>query len=239
MFGKISSIFAASALFATAAFAESDDLYTLSVQKVPAGAAAAAAVTRAGFLNLVETQGGLVSDHNFQSFFSFPQPPAEAVIVGFTQWENRAAMGAARKAVMSDPAAGAYMDTVEMQALVPLQTTDGAEFDLGAWVGDPDTVIEFAVRRPKAGQEEAFEPTRKAFFDEVAKQPGHLFSREFVIPEGAAELIGGGENWTAVLIGWESAAAFQAGLGALSQQPELGAFQATIEPLTYHATVPQ
>ena len=223
----------------SAAAADTDDIFTLSVQTVPAGAGGQVAVTRAGFLDLITSQGGLVADDNFWSFFTFPEPPAEVVLVGFTQWSDREAMSAARDAVMSGPVAGAYMGSVEMQALVPLVTADGESFDLGAYVDDPNTVIEFAVRRPKDGQEDAFIAAREAFFAQVGEQPGNLFYREFVMPEGASELIGGDSNWTAVLIGWDSAASFQTALGALVQQPELGAFQATIDTLVYHATVPQ
>lgn len=239
MLRTVVATLAVSTLSISAGAAAAADLFTLSVQKVPAGSAAQVAATRAGFLDLVLSQDGLVADDNFQSFFSFPTPPAEQVIVGFTHWADRGAMSAAREAVMSAPAAGAYMGTVEMQALVPLATADGEPFQLRQWIEDPDTVIEFAVRRPRAGQEDAFLEARTAFFDQVGAQPGNLFYEEFVIPEGAAELIGGESDWTAVLIGWDSIAAFQTALGTLAQQPELGAFQATIETLAYHATVPQ
>jgi len=239
MFTRSAALLAATLSLATPALAESDSVYSLSVQRVPAGGAATAAVTRAGFLTQVLAQEGVVADDNFQSFFTFPAPPEDQIIVGFTQWADMAAMGAARASMMSGPVAEAYMGSVEMQALVPLVTEDGEGFDLPPYLSDPDTVIEFAVRRPIAGQEEAFVAARAAFFEQVGAQPGNLFFEEFVIPEGAAEMIGGEETWTAVLIGWDSAASFQTALGALVQQPELGAFQATIETLTYHATVPQ
>lgn len=230
---------AAGALSASMATADSNAVYTLSVQTVPDGAASQAAVTRAGFLDLIYGQDGLQGDNNFLSFFTFPQPSPQSVIVGFTEWEDGAALANAQGSVMSNPAAGAYMQTVEMQALLALMTEDGEHFDLEQYLTDPNTVVEFAVRRPREGMEDTFLETREAFFNSVSEQPGHLFSREFVMPEGATELIGKGSGWTAVLIGWDSAAAYQATLGTLSQQPEMGAFQGTIETLLYHATVPQ
>lgn len=239
MLGRLGLITASVAISATMAIADTDTVYTLSVQTIPDGAASQAAVTRAGFLNVIYGQDGLADDTNFVSFFSFPQPSPQTVIVGFTEWDNQAALGAAQQNVMSSPAAGAYMQTVEMQALLALVTADGSAFDLAQYLTDPDTVVEFAVRRPKEGMGDAFLKSREAFFDRVAEQPGHLFSQEFVMPEGASELIGEGTGWTAVLIGWDSAGAFQAGAGALMSFPEMGAFQGTIDALTYHATVPQ
>lgn len=239
MLKTLGMISAAAAILASMAVADTNSVYTLSVQQVPKGAAAKVAVTRAGFLTAVQQQNGLTEDNNFVSFFTFPTPPTQTVIVGFTEWESGKALAAAQKNVMGSPAAGAYMQAIDMQALLALVTADGSKFELSEMISDPDTVVEFAVRRPKEGMEEEFVEKRKAFFDAVAQHPGHLFSQEFVMPEGATELVGKGSDWTAVLIGWDSTAAYQTALGALGQQPEFGAFQGTIEALTYHATVPQ
>jgi hypothetical protein len=202
-------------------------IYEIAIQEVKPGMDEAWAERRAAFLDLLGARAGNEADWTFPAFFTFPEPGPQPVYIGITRWSSLADFGAAAEALMPTETAQGFFGTVNMQAFVQAAPADGEPFLIEDHIGTPGQVIEAAVRRAPEGQEEAYTVARDAFFARVAEQPGYIFHREFLTPDG----------WQAVLIGWDSQAEFQAALGALSGMPEMGSFFGIAEVMAYQAAL--
>ncbi|MEY8841424.1 hypothetical protein AB9K41_20535, partial [Cribrihabitans sp. XS_ASV171] len=157
----------------------------------------------------------------------FPEPGPLPVYVGLTRWSSIEHFNTAAEAMMTMPEVQSFFEKVNLQAFVQVATADGQPFFLEDYINAPGQVLEVAVRRPKAGEEDNFDAARAGFFGRVAEQPGYIFDREFVTADGQR----------VVMIGWESQEQFMAALGALSQMPEMGAFFGIIDASAYQAAV--
>lgn len=148
------------------------------------------------------------------------------VYVGITEWRSMGAFGKAGATLVPTSAFKNYFQTFDQLAYVQLRPEDGVVLDMASLM-KPGQAIEFAVRKPKAGQEGVFAERRKAFFDKVAVQKGYVFDKELVAIDGSTQ---------AVIIVWESMADFQNALGALSKMPEMGGFLSILDVQAYQAT---
>ena len=228
---KTLTLSAALALTAGASFAQETKMtgpvYEIAIQEVKNGDVADWTAARAPLLEGLEQTPGVEEDWTLNAFFTFPEPGPLPVYVGLTRWSSIEDFAAASSAMMGMPVVQSFFEKVNMQAFVQVAPADGQPFILEDHINTPGQVLEVAVRAPKPGEEGNFDAARAGFFGKVAEQPGYIFDREFVTPDGAK----------VVMIGWDSQEQFMTALGALSQMPEMGAFFGIIDPSAYQAAV--
>lgn len=198
----------------------------IAIRQVKAGQDEAFVTARADLIRELKAQDGVEQDWEFQSFFTMPEPNETDVFVGMTRYASLDVVTKISEKLMGTDAAQTFFGTFDMQAFVLVQPVDGSAFKLEEVINQPGQVLEVAVRTPKAGMEEQFQPLRDAFFAQVAAQPGYMMDKEFVDLQSGANV---------VLIAWETLEDFQNALGVLSEQPEMGAFFSILDVQAYQA----
>lgn len=216
-----------------AAMSENDQAMSpvmeIAIRQVKAGQDEAFVTARAALIRELKAQDGVEQDWEFQSFFTMPEPNETDVFVGMTRYASLDVVTQISEKLMGTDAAQAFFGTFDMQAFVLIQPVDGSLFKLEEVINQPGQVLEVAVRTPKVGMEEQFQPLRDAFFAQVAAQPGYIMDKEFIDLQSGANV---------VLIAWETLEDFQNALGVLSAQPEMGAFFNILDVQAYQALQP-
>lgn len=200
-------------------------IYELAINQVKAGRLTDFYTARQIFITQMKKAEGVGQDGFFESFFTMPGENETEVFVGVTEWGSSEMFANAARQLMPTDAFKDYFQTFDQLAYLQVQPEDGYPFNLQDIMED-GLVVEFAVRKTKAGREAVFPEKRKGFFDLVAAQNGYLFDREFVTVDGTTR---------AVIIAWESMADFQAALVVLSQKAEMADFMSIVEVQAYQA----
>lgn len=198
----------------------------IAIRKVKAGQQDAFVEARARFIHALKEQDGIERDWEFKSFFTMPEPDDSDVFVGMTRYASMDAVSRISEKLMSSDAAQNFFATFDMKAFVLVNAADGKPFQLEAFITRPEQVLEVAVRSPKEGMEDQFQPLRDAFFAQIAAQPGYIMDREFVDLQSGANV---------ALIAWDSLVNFQNALTVLSNKAEMGAFFDILNVPAYQA----
>lgn len=198
----------------------------IAIREVKARQEEVFADARAAFISELRKQDGVERDWEFKSFFTMPEPNAADLFVGMTRYASLGAVSKISAALMNTDTTQNFFRTFDMKAYVLAQPADGNPFRLEEVIDRPGQVLEVAVRSPKPGMEEQFQPLRDAFFARVAAQPGYIMDKEFVDLQTGANV---------VLIAWWTVQDFQNALGVLSGQPEMGAFFDILNVQAYQA----
>lgn len=161
----LAAAFTAAALTAQAQeIAPTDTIYEIAIQEVKPDMHSAWEERRATFLAELDGRQGNERDWTFPAFFTFPQPGPNPVYIGITRWSELNDFNAAAQELMPTAMAGAFFETVNMQAFVQAKPLDGTPFHLEEYIHTPNQVLEVAVRRPLDGKRTEFDAARDAFF---------------------------------------------------------------------------
>lgn len=198
----------------------------IAIRKVKAGQEDAFVEARAAFIRALKEEDGVERDWEFKSFFTMPEADDTDVFVGMTRYASMDAVSQISERLLGSEAAQKFFATFDMKAFVLVNAADGERFQLEAVITRPEQVLEVAVRSPKEGLDDQFQPLRDAFFAQVAAQPGYIMDKEFIDLQSGAHV---------VLIAWDSLADFQNALGVLSNTAEMDAFFGTLDVQAYQA----
>ena len=210
---------------------EVNPVYEIAVRMVKDGMKADFETARTNFINQLTAQEGVSNDREFSSFYALPSPDEREVFIGMTQYASAATTQAIQSNETVMGAFGAFAQTMDLKAYVFVQPIAGGAFDLGTLAAEPGQVLEVAVRRIKAGQEEAFQTARKAFVNKLDQQDGVLQSWEFGVVAGQNT-----EGLTVGMTVYENMEKFQTLAQGLQSWPE-AAFFGTFDPVALQYAV--
>lgn len=198
----------------------------IAIRKVKENHDEAFRQARSSFIQALKQQEGVEKDWEFQSFFTMPGEDDTDVFVGITRYRSMDDVAKISENLMGSDVANNFFATFDMKAFVLLKAADGRPFNLEEVVTSGEQVLEVAVRRPKEGMEEKFQPLREAFFEQASNQPGYMMDKEFIDLQTGVKV---------VLIAWKSKADFQNALAVLSKKKEMADFFDAIDVQAYQA----
>lgn len=209
-------------------------VYEIAVRQVKDGMKADFESARTNFINILTEQKGVSNDREFSSFYALPEPDKREVFIGMTEYASFKTPGKVQSKMGVVSKFMKFKKTMDLKAYVFVQPIEGGEFDLGSLAAQPGQVLELAVRRVKAGQEPAFETSRKGFVNWLNKQDGVIGSWELKVVGGKDT-----EGLTVGISVYESQEVFQTIAGKVQQLPEAGAYFSTFDPvaLQYAASI--
>jgi hypothetical protein len=209
-------------------------VYEIAVRQVKDGMKADFEAARTNFIDILTQQKGVSNDREFSSFFALPEPDKTEVFIGMTEYSSYRTPGQVQSKMSVVSKFMKFKKTMDLKAYVFVQPTEGRNFDLASLAAKPGQVLELAVRKVKAGQDAAFETSRKDFVSWLNKQEGVVGSWEFKVVGGADT-----EGLTVGMSVYESQEAFQAIAGKVQQLPEAGKYFSTFDPvaLQYAASI--
>ncbi|GAB4403632.1 MAG: hypothetical protein OHK0039_03000 [Bacteroidia bacterium] len=199
-------------------------VFEIAVRMVKPGMKEDFVARRADFITALKAVEGVSNDREFQSFYALPQPDAQEVFIGMTQYATGATVGKAQSKVLGKFLK--FAKTMDLKAYTFVQPIEGGTFDLGKLAAGPGQVLELAVRRVKPGQESAFQQSRQAFVGWLGQQAGVAGSWEFKVV-GGSDI----EGLTVGMSVYESQEAFQVVAAKVQNLPEAGAYFSTFNPV--------
>lgn len=204
----------------------SNQVTEIAVRQVKPGKTAPFKKRRAGFIQALKKQPGVVADREFASFYALPQPDETEVYIGMTTYDSLAAQARIQRNFGILFKFLPFMLTMNLKAYVYVQPIEGDRFDLRTLAAGPGQVLEVAVRRVEEGRQADFDRARRPFIDLLGRQDGVLQSYEFKVVKG--------NNAAGLTVGmtvYESQQAFRQISQTIMPDPVTQAYFATFTPV--------
>lgn len=211
-------------------------IYELAINKAKDGDYAHFLDTRAKFVEVLGKEEATLNEGKWKPFFTVGDTKLDDVLVGMTHWNSMQGFGATAVRLMPQQVTQDYFGSFNPLAYVLLETLDGKPFDVES-IKKEGQVVEFAIRKGKT--EDAFGKARDTFFKSLENYDGYGFAREFKVYQLDENSMPQFQEGTqAVIIVWDSMAAFQAAAQPIFGTKEYADFSANLDVKSYFATNP-